>query len=173
MRPTRPWLYPLDVARLGLVGGVVLLWGCATNDLLPSNLRTVAASGTVCEAGAFPGKAFDNSQRSDGTQHTFSVPTGQVLVITAVELSGSGGVAGHSGALVVTAISSTPLVYSVLFGQPSITLDSGGNMTRQHTFPTGVVVKSGVTLCASAVDETAQTVLTVFGLLHGYLAPDK
>jgi hypothetical protein len=32
MRPTRPWRYPLDVARLGLVGGAVLLWGCATQS---------------------------------------------------------------------------------------------------------------------------------------------
>jgi hypothetical protein len=109
-----------------------------------------------------------------GTTSAFSVGTGHVLVITAVEISGSGGAAGNIGELGVAAFSSfVPAASSFLFGQTSITMDSGGNMSHQYTFPTGVVVKSGVTLCAAAFDVTTSTPLTVFGILHGYLTLDK
>jgi hypothetical protein len=167
------------IMSLGVGGVAVLLASCANadspNDLLPSSLRTVTTSSDACFGGSpLFGVKFDLRQHPDGTRSAFSVGTGQVLVITAAEISGSGGVAGNIGDLGVEAFSSfVPQVSSFLFGQTNITMDSGGNMSRQYTFPTGVVVKSGVTLCAIALDVKTVTPLTVFGVLHGYLAADK
>jgi hypothetical protein len=163
------------ILSLGLGVVAMLLASTANadnpNDLLPSNLVTVATFGTTCNANGILGKEVDSRQRSDGTQHTFHAASGNVLVITAATLAGTGGSAGHPGLLGLAAVSG-PLAESALFYQAHIAMDSNGNMTYQFTFPTGVVVKSGVTLCALALDEMGGT-LTVAATLHGYVTLDK
>ena len=160
-----------QILTLGLSLGfvtVLMASNARATDPKPSQLITVKTGSTTCSAGPFSGKAFDEAPNPDGTQGAFSIPAGQVLVITDTALGGTGGGVGNRGELDVLALPA-----GSRFNQSFITIDSSGSMTRQFTFPSGVAVKSGVTLCAFAIDETVGASITVDGTVHGYFAPDR
>lgn len=149
---------------------VLIASNASAVDPKPSQLVTVVTSAATCSNGPFSGILFDTRANSDGTYSSFSIPAGKVLIITDAAVSATGGVAGHTGELDILALPGA----SGLFQQAYITIDSGGNMSRQFTFPTGVAVKSGLTPCLFAVDGTTQTTIpTVNGFIHGYFAPDR
>ena len=139
------------------------------NSLKPSQLVTLETT-NGCPTG-LPGTAFDQLEGADATRHGFSIPAGKVLVVTAAELNGRPGSAGHVGNLALFRVSADGHVSNVTRVDGAI--DNAGILSRALNFPGGAVVKSGVTLCVSASDVSTGTLLTTTGWVHGYLADDE
>jgi hypothetical protein len=118
------------------------------------------------------GRALDVRSNSDATNEPFIIPKNRVFVITAIEISVSFGLApGHSFEVELERVTdSTASSVTSVTG----TADSTGAVrTIQLTFPTGVSVKSGVTLCAAGIDTTTitGTFIPVISA-HGFFADD-
>jgi len=137
------------------------------NSLRPSQLVTVETFGN-CPGGL--GIAFDQLEGADGTRQGFSIPAGKVLVVTAAELDGRLGGAGHVGNLIFFKVAGSD---TSRVTQVAGAFDNAGILSRALSFPSGAAVKSGVTLCVLASDVSTGAALTARGWVHGYLADDE
>ncbi|MFI5364317.1 MAG: hypothetical protein ACHQ4J_01715 [Candidatus Binatia bacterium] len=99
----------------------------------------------------------------DGTASTFSIPSGQVLVVTSIDWGRCVGSGAANNLVSLTPYSAGPgagAVFAYLFGIAGANGCAGGT-----TAITGVAVKSGRTVCVPS-DSNQEA-------LHGYLTKDK
>ncbi len=141
------------------------------NALKPGQLVTLQNSSET--PGSCPngngGILVDTLNHPDGTSSTFSIPTGQVLVITGAEAFGFGGV-GDRATLVLQRVGTQ--VVNDLARQVTM-VNSQNEFVAVFNFPTGAVVKSGVSLCLHAFDDTVRSEEVGSVRVHGYLAADE
>jgi hypothetical protein len=55
----------------------------------------------------------------------------------------------------------------------NVTANASGGVGYTATFPTGIVVKSGTSICPEAIDLGNVTNVAAGGSLHGFLTKDK
>ncbi len=129
----------------------------------PSELVTLEANPTLSSCAAGNGRGFDIQFRPDGsTLNAFSIPAGQVLVITDLtfEKSGLAGGASYNGWVVTDPLFSVPLI------APTVTANAAGNAGGAVSLGQGIVVRSGTRLCFfDNANYTAR--------IHGFLTKDK
>ena len=121
------------------------------------------------------GRVFDNITRAgkdDGA--SFGVPTGQVAVITAVDVSAQwiGGVPAAAGRYVQIVVTRETASRAHQVGWVSGVFDTGEGFSHAFLFPTGIALKPGEALCATAFDAFAQTA-AVIGSAHGFFVKDR
>ncbi len=145
------------------------------NALKPSQLVTVLTSSAAltCKTPVgFVGNTVDTLQNSDATTTPFSIPSGQVFVITAAEIFGPFAPVFPPSTPVILGLERVAGANQSTLAQRVVTADSSGNIGPQaFNFPTGAVVKSGVSLCVLVFDfptfhESSATV-------YGYFAKDE
>jgi hypothetical protein len=128
-----------------------------------SELVSLQASPTTTSCAAGNGRAFDLQFRPDGsTLFTFSIPAGQVLVVTDVTFQKSGLAANatYAPAVVTDSLFSIPIVL------PTVTANAAGNAGGSVSLQHGLVVRSATSICFfDNANFTAR--------LHGFLAKDK
>jgi len=150
------------LAALGLahIGEAALLPAKA------SQLVTVKIGAGNC--GGFPQvRFFDTLVTPDGNVAAFSIPTGSVLVVTAVEVEITGPLA--AGADVRLDISSTGNVNVEEASDMAVTTDATTGRGNAHfLFPNGMVVKSGHSLCVVGNGATLFQ-----AVMHGFIASDR
>jgi hypothetical protein len=166
----RPYVLSVALALLSLASTPATAAALAPSK--PSQLVAVTALGT-CPLG-FTTALFDTLVKGDGTTAPFSIPAGEVLVITDLTVVVDGKTPGDTidaGVFAGTSASSRSLIFF-----ENITAGPSGAVTLSATFPTGIVVKSGTSLCPIARDNTGGSgTPAVFagGSLHGFLTKDK
>jgi hypothetical protein len=111
------------------------------------------------------GKKFDTLLASDGTEAPFVIPSGQVLVITGIDLLGFGA---SPGALIQTRI-----FRGIGFDVNEVAIresiaDSNGRIFHTYQFTPGVVVASGGEVCTNN-----NANITTTGSLRGFLVRGK
>ena len=125
----------------------------------PSQVVTLAATGTTCVVG----RLFEVQHSADGISVPFSIPPGQVLVVTGFDWS----VTGTSGSTVSAFLTiDTGTAFQEAFSDGALA-DSSGLATKSVLVP-NLIVKSGPRLCAGAGGGAL-----VGALVHGFLAKDK
>jgi hypothetical protein len=137
----------------------------------PSQLVDVEALG-LCTPLGLTTDLFDTLVKGDGTKAPFSIPAGEVLVITDITVVADGRTPGHTIQGQVVA-GTTAASQSFIFAE-NVTAGPSGGVTLSATFPTGIVVKSGTSICPIASDLTGvSTNIAASGSLHGFLTKDK
>jgi hypothetical protein len=109
---------------------------------------------------------FDKVLRPDGSEAPFSIPDGQVLVITAIELR---GFARNPGEVVTTFIHRDFGDHGNHVATRISRADFGHHYFHIYQFNPGVVVASGGRVCVEFGDSESSDSLT--GHLRGFLAP--
>ena len=112
---------------------------------------------------------FDTLVKGDGTKAPFSIPAGQVLVITDLTVFAPGKTAG--GTVQVQVVVGTAATSQFSIVTANVTANASGGVGFAATFPTGIVVKSGASICPVAFDGTSN--VAAGGSLHGFLTKDK
>ncbi len=156
------------MTRIGLVtiimlGGLVS--GAQAGPLVPtkpSQVVTLATSGLACPP-LGGGQVFDVRVGSDGSETPFSIPEGQVLVITGIDwsilLPASAGETVVAFLRTPPSPSAAPIVW-----RDAALADADGRAGGSALIP-NVVVKPGVPVCLFPGG--------AIGNLHGFLAKDK
>jgi hypothetical protein len=130
-----------------------------------SSIVTLSTTG-VTGACAGLGAEFNTELTSDGQVATFAgIPAGEVLVVTSVDFYSGGGTAGRR--------------YMFNFGNTNGSLvvadaglaDATGQVVGSVTIPSGVVVKSGVVICARFTNAGGD-VFNAFARVHGFFTGD-
>ena len=155
----------------GLALTVNLVWAAVAGAVLtPSNASQVVTLRSnpfnTCDSGL--GEVFDRRVAADGTSSAFSIPAGQVLVITDWSYSvitNSTANAGTSDVALLGVVGGTVIASS------PFEFDSAGNAgkTEQVT----AVMKSGHQLCLSVFNGGGDYFAFSPNILHGFLAPDR
>jgi len=135
---------------------------------LPSDVRTVRST-TLCPNGPPSSLVFDQVIGPDGTVTPFAIPVGKVFVVTSLSVVGGTGSP--------PATPGNPVQIQLLVGNNGIAVrnvDVGPTASisiDNITMPTGIVVRSGTSLCIQGIDLLAAAV-GVSGTVNGYLADD-
>jgi len=166
------------LSALGLAALCLALASVAVAaNVAPSKASQIVTinSGPLCPDGV--SVEFNQLQSADGQASLFSIPAGQVLVITSVSLSAT-----------AINLASDHFITLYLFRQPSnspfgtelafestLSDASGFGVARFRTnLSPGAVVKSGVKVCLRAQDVTASSpAFGPSGTIYGFLAPDR
>ena len=137
----------------------------------PSQLVSLFSSGNN-NCGSY-GASLDLREGADATELPFSIPPGQVLVITSavVNINSPQG-PGHSVSFYLRRATTSLSSGSNIVTEFAIT-DAQNRVDRHFEFPTGVVVKSGVNLCVDAFDYTTSTRAGALAHAQGYLTVDR
>lgn len=167
----RPRSITAAVVVLGLAGSV----GAATL-LGPTRASDLFDLGTTFAPCPFSGgRVFDNITRAgeDGGA-SFGVPAGQVAVLTAVEVSAVwiGGTPAAAGRYVQIVLTRETAARAHQVGWVSGVFDTGESFSHAFVFPTGIALKPGEVLCATAFDAFAQTA-AVIGSAHGFFVKGR
>ncbi len=126
---------------------------------LPSQMVTLAADPNyTCQGGT---TAFKEVRADGSIGLQFSVPPGQMLVVTAVGVELLGKTPDSN---VTTEIGRVGVSGFVTAFNSGVMTDSAGNGVDNSTISPGFVVKSGTEVCVSGRPTEV--------LLYGYLAPD-
>jgi hypothetical protein len=133
-------------------------------------LVAVAALGS-CTSLGLTTDLFNTRVNGDGTTAPFSIPAGQVLVITDLTVFATGKTAGGTVQAQVVVGTAATSHFSIVSG--NVTANASGGVGFTATFPTGIVVKSGTTICPEAIDFGNPTNVAAGGELHGFLTKDK
>jgi hypothetical protein len=135
----------------------------------PSQIITLFNSGTACGALGSGDTAVDHIVNSDGSSAAFTIPAGQVLIITSIDWTAFTHTANRR--------------FDFQLGSATGNFTIGGGAVSDADFivsgtlliPGGLVVKPGVTLCpevehsgSSLFEEDSANVR-----VHGFLAKDK
>src|SRR5262249_21100140 len=164
----RPYVLSVALVLLGLASTPATAAAVAPSK--PSQVVAVAALGT-CPLG-FTTDLFDTLVKGDGTKAPFSIPAGEVLVITDLTVLADGRTPGDT--IQAQLVAGTSASSNVDIFAENVTAGTSGGVTLAATFPTGIVVKSGTSLCPIAVDLTHPGGSVVAGgSLHGFLTKDK
>jgi hypothetical protein len=165
MRP-----YALSVA-LVLLGLATPATAAALAPSKPSQLVAVVATGSCPFVGVTTG-LFDTLVKGDGTRAPFSIPAGEVLVITDLTILANAETPGHT--IQAQLLAGTSAISNFDIFAENVTAGTSGGVTLAATFPTGIVVKSGTSLCPVAIDFTSSGgSVSAGGTLHGFLTKDK
>ena len=123
----------------------------------------IADSSTpICPRTSVP-HTFSDRLLPDGTRQPFTIPNGEVLVITSFDWVVEGSTQADNNVWTAVAlIGTTTSNLAILSGG---TADSIGRASGHTDVPDGVVVKAGTALCLDFV-AGAQS---AFALVHGYL----
>jgi hypothetical protein len=136
----------------------------------PSQLVQIqynTSSPTLCPNGHL---ALDQLVAADGTVSPFTIPDGQVLVITEARLGQGIHIAGRP--VLVLLERSSAAGTNIIAAEAAVD-DAAGLHTSVFTFPTGAIVKAGTNICIFAKDVLNGTNLFVGGQVYGFLTPDK
>jgi hypothetical protein len=125
-----------------------------------SDVVTLFTSGTACPSA---GTLLDFRRQSDGTDVAFTIPAGQVLVVTGMDFA-SVGFSPSLNQIVTLSLASSATVIT----RAVALLDSSGSGAANVSTPL-IAIKSGQQLCVSTngVGNPASI------LVHGFLAKDK
>ena len=162
----RPYVLSVTLFLLGLASTPASAAALAPSK--PSQLVTVAALGS-CTALGLTTDLFNTLVKGDGTTAPFSIPAGQVLVITDLTVFATGKTAG--GTVQVQVAVGTAATSHIFIVAANVTANPSGGVGFTATFPTGIVVKSGASICPLAFDGTSN--VAAGGSLHGFLTKDK
>jgi hypothetical protein len=133
----------------------------------PSQLATVRAVSTVCPfPTAIGNNAFvlDSASTPGGVQAPFVIPPKQVFVITSANLRLSGGPANETAQLFLLA---GPGPESAVLTEGVTTTNADGLANIDRILPSGIAVRSGLTLCVTGTQGNT------LGSVTGYFAKDK
>jgi hypothetical protein len=143
----------------------------------PSQIISVVTGGGTCPNGDLK---LDTEVNADGTRAAFSIPAGMVFVITEAQGRMDDGTItnpgqGHNGQVLIYRQGPSSI--------GEITVDIGplgsNGLSRNafsappHSFPTGVIVKSGTAICVGGIDLGTQASHVANGVVHGFLARDR
>lgn len=134
----------------------------------PSQIVTISTARTASPStcGGFSNVfAFDTRHLPDGTDAPFSIPAGQVLVVTSGEVWYFGSASSTGTAEL--GIGNNSSFVSLSFVSSALT-DSHGYAHEFFSFPTGIIVKSGRSLCVNN-----QGLTSLFATVNGFLARDN
>jgi hypothetical protein len=132
----------------------------------PSDLVTVFGNTTAGCPTLFGAFAVTSQQVSDGSPTAFSIPAGQVLVITSWDWKSSGGGAA-AAATWATLYTVTPSG-GARISDGNGTSDGSGSAAGTTIIPSGFAMKSGENLCFTTGGSGVGYVL-----VHGFLTKDK
>lgn len=167
------------MARIRTVGAVLALsvavTVCAGSVALAGALGPKKASQIIslsCSEGCATGDSGPLSWaklESDGSvTNNYSIPAGQVLVITSMTIEGNGGAAGSHAGVIWGIVG--PGGYAQM-GYLTTTYDSGNSASIHKEFPTGWAVKSGSLPVFGPL--SGSTTGNDQAYVTGYLAADK
>lgn len=152
---------------LSVVFGLLTITQPSQADLVPKRaselitLRAVATGPSTCPV---VGVAFNVQISPDGTAHSFSVPDGEVLLITHFQWTDNifpaTGVLTSTLSVQTGSTSNTVLISNGAF-------DAAGKGGGEVTIPNGIAIKSGSFLCLT------NTTADGIGFVHGFLAKDE
>jgi hypothetical protein len=112
---------------------------------------------------------FNIIVKGDGTTAPFSIPAGQVLVITDLTVYANSKTPGDIVQIQVIAGTAGSSARPIFID--NVTAGASGGVGLSATFPTGIVVKSGTSLCPVAIDAGVNDFAG--GTLRGFLTKDK
>jgi hypothetical protein len=135
-----------------------------------SQLVTLAAGGGCPIVGHPTDTGFTQRATSDGALVPFSIPAKQALLLTNIDVSITNQVVNDNVGILIVAGSNTP---GTIVAGRVVAVPAGGVASVTFTPPNGIAVKSGTSLCMSVVNFTRGGLVPVFGIAHGFLAPDK
>ena len=162
--PVRVVNTPLPVTVTNPSGG-----GGGLGPTKASDLVTLRGSGAACTATSGPNvRRFDQRENGDGTETPFTIPAGEVLVVTSVDFRQ--GITGGSGQqeelfLLVASTTNSFSEMADLMAAPGST-DARAGLSAVIT---GAAIKSTGTPCWQVNSLRAGSADVI---LHGYLAPD-
>jgi hypothetical protein len=152
-------------------------WGYNQGDWDDQTNCSRGAGGGTCANGD---SRLDTRVNADGTTTPFSIPSGMVLVITEAQGRVDDGTItdpgnGHNGQVVIyrSGPSSVAEISVDIGPLGSVGLARNAFSAPPHSFPSGVVVKSGTDICVGGLDLGTQTAQVGNGVLHGFLTKDK
>ena len=157
------------VSDLFALAGLLIIiaapaWAGGLAPKKPSDLRTVLNFTTGCPSNPQTLAIDRVINPADASVSAFSVPVGSVFVITSWDWRSNGGTAGALASAVISLDNGT---FSIIASRASAIADSSGDAGGTVDTPAGIVVKSGITLCA---DSTGPSIsITV----HGFVTKDK
>lgn len=160
----------LITSLLVLSAACVLLSRTAFGEVVgpssASELVTLMPGGN-CPDFAVSGSEFLSRIPSDGSQQQgFTIPVGNVLVITSVDWSVSGnGSASTSGLVDLILVDS--FKFPRIVARQSTRIDSSGFASGAFVFPNGIAVQPGVPICIKGPAPGLDA------FLHGYLTKEK
>ena len=135
-----------------------------------SQLVTLQAGGGCPIAGHPTDTGFTQRATSDGSLVPFSTPAKQVLLLTDIDISITNQVANDNVGVLMVVGSSTP---GTIVAGRVVAVPAGGVASVTFDPPNGIAIKSGTSLCVTVVNFTRGGQVPVFGIAHGFLAPDK
>src|SRR5262245_17279221 len=155
-------------ALLGLVSlGVAPARGGVVAPSKPSEIAVLDVTQAVTPAcTAILARTIDTAYRSTGAVEPFSVPDGQVFVITTADFYSELGLPDRAYELQLVRVGTG----FILNGNARS--DSTGQVIGAVTVPSGVVVKPGSVLCARISSQTSAT-FPSYARLHGFFTKDK
>jgi hypothetical protein len=159
----RTWKAALGLAAILTVPAHAGVIGPTRPSDLVNVLATPGGSGTVCGGQAV---AFDMRQMADGTQVPFTIPPGQVFVVTGYDWAVDIATPSRSNWVSVVAQVGPSCNFS-LSGSGAIA-DPQGTASSSITFPNGIAVKPDALLGAYTWDGNLNR-----ANLYGYFTKDK
>lgn len=154
------WAAPALAQRAALVKDV--------DRPAPSQHVTVMTfSATACNGGFAGARAIDTRILPDGTTSSFTIPAGQVLVVTSIQASVQTRSSVNATVRVGPACGPGCMMP---FADLMVLTDSVGRGGTHLELPTGFVVKPGVQLCVADVNFGGPN---AFATVRGYLAKDE
>lgn len=137
---------------------------------IPSSVVTLIADPTtpICPNTTDP-HTFSDRLLSDGSRVPFTIPTGQVLVITSYDWVIEGSTEANNTVWTGVAIFNGP--NGVMALSSGARADSIGRAAGNSIVPNGVVVKPGKVMCFNYVGGAAN--LGTFARIHGFLTEDR
>lgn len=136
----------------------------------PSQVLTLMRDATAPNAPCGATSGLINAMISpvDGSLSPFTIPAGQVFVLTGGSWSDplSSGASAHLRIMLRTSTTA-----NTLFSSPSVLAGSAGHAAGSFVVEPGIVVKPGAALCTELVANG--TAVSNFPRLYGYLTKDK
>jgi hypothetical protein len=161
--------------QLFLVVAVCASWAAPAHagSLAPTRASQLVTLSTynATSCGGAGSQLVDRVEGSDGSNSTFSIPAGQVFVVTDVEMN-------------VRTVAGTPVRATIQRYQGAtgksffidnqyLTADANGFARFTMSFSQGRVVESGLGLCAYAVETNSFTFVVSNAVVHGFFARDS
>jgi hypothetical protein len=128
-----------------------------------SDLIQLLDSGLPCPIG---GSALSLLLKPDGSISGFTIPTGQVLVVTGIAFEASAG----AGDIVDFSLSREGVSVVSVIARVRAIVDADGETVTRVSLDSGAAVNSGTLICSDAHDTTTPSNLTRSGAyVYGYL----
>lgn len=146
--------------------------------LLPSNTVTLSASSLVSPGCAGnPNTAFEQYTfntyvvKNSGVLEPFTLPAGEVLVVTNFSWVANGSAAVSNQTRVASLLPANSIGFSAADAQSTAVSDSNGRAGGWQTFPTGIVLQNPGVFCLELYPVVPGEVAG--GTINGFLAPDR